>query len=79
MNRSHVTYFVEYIRGGDPDTELIRDPSFEATDEFSARAQAQQRLIQAGVDFGTLYCFRDGNSGPTTELGRVDVFLRKPR
>lgn len=72
-NQHQATYFIEFIRGGDPDTELLRDLPFGAENEHVARVRARELLVEAGVNFGTLYRFRRGHTGPTDELGRVDV------
>lgn len=63
-------YFVEYVRGVDPATELIRSPVFAADDISSARLRARQILQEAQVDVGTLYV--EGTGDPI-ELGRLTV------
>lgn len=73
MNQQQATNFIEYIRGADPDTELLRDPPFGAASEHVALVRARELQVEAGVDFGTLYRFRSGSTGPTDELRGLDV------
>lgn len=73
MKKTQFSYFVEYVRGGDPDTELIRDAAFVADDDSAAKHRAKENLIQAGVTIGTLFKFREGGSGDATEIARVEA------
>lgn len=70
------SYFVEYVRGGDPSTELIRSPAFPAADDVRARQQAKELLSRAGVDVGTLFRLpeaREEGTDDPIEIGRVEV------